>query len=171
MVASLVSITFLLRVVFTFPDSNSSIEFDLSGLNHIQKDLEEIKSSLQGVTKITDLNEATKDLVKSTELETLVTVIVNKLLNNFESKLETKFETKLTQVTNNMQEKIDALSLENENLKGQLDATKNVLGNVKTTLNRNVILTKDDATIQSNYNEQYSRKNNIKVFNMKKSVE
>jgi len=38
--------------------------------------------------------------------------------------LETKFETKLTQVTNNMQEKIDALSLENENLKGQLDATK-----------------------------------------------
>jgi hypothetical protein len=47
-----------------------------------------------------------------------------------------------------MQEKIDALSLENENLKGQLDATKNVLGNVKTTLNRNVILTKD-ATIQS----------------------
>jgi ABC-type phosphate transport system auxiliary subunit len=115
------------------------------------------------VTNITDLNEATKDLVKSTELETLVTVIVNKLLNNFESKLETKFETKLTQVTNNMQEKIDALSLENENLKGQLDATKNVLGNVKTTLNRNVILTKD-TTIQSNYNEQYSRKNNIKVF-------
>ena len=41
------------------------------------------------------------------------------------------------------------------------------MGNVKTTLNRNVILTKD-ATIQSNYNEQYSRKNNIKVFNMKK---
>ena len=76
------------------------------------------------LTKITDLNEATKDLVKSTELETLVTVIVNKLLNNFESKLEKIFETKLTQVTNNMQEKIDALSLENENLKGQLDATK-----------------------------------------------
>jgi hypothetical protein len=78
-------------------------EFDLSGLDHIQKDLEEIKSSLQGVTKITDLNDATQDLVKSTELETLVTVIVSKLLNNFESKLETKFETKLTQVTNNMQ--------------------------------------------------------------------
>jgi hypothetical protein len=40
-------------------DSNNSIEFDLSGLDHIQKDLEEIKSSHQGVTKITDLNEAT----------------------------------------------------------------------------------------------------------------
>ena len=36
------------------------------------------------VRQITDLNGATKDLVKSTELETLVTVIVNKLLNNFE---------------------------------------------------------------------------------------
>jgi hypothetical protein len=35
-------------------DSNNSIEFDLSGLDHIQKDLEEIKSSLQGVTKITE---------------------------------------------------------------------------------------------------------------------
>jgi hypothetical protein len=32
--------------------------------------------------------------------------------------MEAKFETKLTQVTNNIQKKIDALSLENENLKG-----------------------------------------------------
>ena len=89
----------------------------------ISADLEPQIISYQ-LTKITDLNEATKDLVKSTELETLVTVIFNKLLNNFESKLETKFETKLTQVTNNMQENIDTLSLENENLKRQLDATK-----------------------------------------------
>ena len=89
----------------------------------ISADLEPQIISFQ-LTKITDLNEATKDLVKSTELETLVTVIFNKLLNNFESKLEKIFETKLTQVTNNMQENIDTLSLENENLKRQLDATK-----------------------------------------------
>ena len=89
----------------------------------ISADLEPQIISYQ-LTKITDLNEATKDLVKSTELETLVTVIFNKLLNNFESKLEKIFETKLTQVTNNMQENIDTLSLENENLKRQLDATK-----------------------------------------------
>jgi hypothetical protein len=50
-------------------DSNNNIEFDLSGLDHIQKDLEEIKSSLQGVTKITDQNSNENICTHSTNVQ------------------------------------------------------------------------------------------------------
>jgi len=54
-----------------------------------------IKSNLQGITKISDLNKATKYLVKSSDLETRVTSIVNKLLVNFEKTIEEKYEAKI----------------------------------------------------------------------------
>ena len=58
-------------------DSNTS--HDLSGLINFQKDLDEIKISLRDVTTKDDLNEMTKDLVKTSDLENIVTGIVKKL--------------------------------------------------------------------------------------------
>jgi hypothetical protein len=48
----------------------------LSGLINFQKDLDEIKFSLRDVTTKDDLNEMTKDLVKTSDLENIVTGIV-----------------------------------------------------------------------------------------------
>ncbi|VDI70287.1 Hypothetical predicted protein [Mytilus galloprovincialis] len=56
-------------------DSNTSM--DLSGIINFQKDLDEIKFSLRDVTTKDDLNEVTKDLVKTADLENMVTGIVN----------------------------------------------------------------------------------------------
>jgi hypothetical protein len=49
-------------------------------LINFQKDLDEIKFSLRDVTKKDDLNEMTKDLVKTSDLENIVTCIVKKTL-------------------------------------------------------------------------------------------
>jgi hypothetical protein len=62
-------------------DSNTS--HDLSGLINFQKDLDEIKISLRDVTTKDDLNEMTKDLVKTSDLENIVTGIVKKLFSKF----------------------------------------------------------------------------------------
>ena len=67
-------------------DSNTS--HDLSGLINFQKDLDEIKISLRDVTTKDDLNEMTKDLVKTSDLENIVTGIVKKLFSKFVSSLE-----------------------------------------------------------------------------------
>ena len=61
---------------------------DLSGLINFQKDLDEIKISLRDVTTKDDLNEMTKDLVKTSDLENIVTGIVKKLFSKFVSSLE-----------------------------------------------------------------------------------
>ena len=96
-------------------DSNTS--HDLSGLINFKKDLDEIKFSLRDVTTKDDLNEMTKDLVKTSDLENIVTGIVKKLFSKFESSLEKKMNEKIIKIQNEMEEKVEALSIENEDLK------------------------------------------------------
>ena len=143
-------------------DSNNSL--DLSGLINFQKDLDEIKFSLRDITTKEDLNEVTKDLVKVTDLENVVTGIVKKLFSKFESALEKKMNDKVSKIQNDMQERLDALTIENENLRKKLDLGAAQISSFKKDLAETSRVTKL-ANISSNYNEQYSRKNNIKVFN------
>ena len=70
--------------------SESDNSIDMSGLSSLQKDLDEIKENLQGITKKDDLDTVTKDLVRTHDLETIVTSIVNKLIQKFESSMEKK---------------------------------------------------------------------------------
>ena len=64
-------------------DSNNSM--DLSNLMSFQKDIDEIKTSLEGVTRKKDLDDATKDLIRTSDLENLVSTIVHNLLEEFKN--------------------------------------------------------------------------------------
>jgi hypothetical protein len=64
-------------------DSNNSM--DLSNLMNFQKDIDEIKTSLEGVTRKKDLDDATKDLIRTSDLENLVSTIVHNLLEEFKN--------------------------------------------------------------------------------------
>ena len=50
-------------------DSNNSM--DLSNLVNFQNDIDEITTSLEGVTRKTDFDDATKDLIRTSDLENL----------------------------------------------------------------------------------------------------
>ncbi|CAC5398663.1 unnamed protein product [Mytilus coruscus] len=63
-----------------------------------------------------------------------------------------------------MQEKIDTLSIENENLRQKAEVAMKSLSATKKELHQNERLTRDAIT-SINYNEQYSRKNNKRVLN------
>ncbi|CAC5360146.1 unnamed protein product [Mytilus coruscus] len=143
-------------------EPNSS--FDINGFINFQKDLDEIKFSLRDVTTKDDLNEVTKDLVKTSELEDIVSGIVKKLFIKFESSLEKKMNDKISKIQNDMEEKVESLSIENENLKKKLEIISKQFSAMKTDLVETVKVAKQ-SNISSNYYEQYSRKNNIKVFN------
>ena len=143
-------------------DSNTSM--DLSGIINFQKDLDEIKFSLKDVTTKDDLNEVTKDLVKTADLENMVTGIVKKLFSKFESTLDKKMNERLNKIQTEMQEKVEALSIENEHLRRKIDQNEAKTISIKKELSETTEIAKV-TNISSNYNEQYSRKNNIKVFN------
>ena len=136
----------------------SNTSHDLSGLINFQKDLDEIKISLRDVTTKDDLNEMTKDLVKTSDLENIVTGIVKKLFSKFESSLEKKMNEKIIKIQN------EALGIENEDLKKRLEVGTAQITSIKKEFSETVQVAQQ-ANMSSNYNEQYSRKNNIKVFN------
>ncbi|CAC5399162.1 unnamed protein product [Mytilus coruscus] len=143
-------------------ESNNSL--DLSGIMNFQKDIDEIKIKLEGVTRREDLDRVTKDMIKTSDLEQVVTLIVKKLMNEFEITVQKKIDEKVEEVKNEMQEKFDALSIENEELKNKLHAIQYSNTTIRRDLNETSRLSRQ-ADISSNYNEQYSRKNNIKIIN------
>jgi hypothetical protein len=63
---------------------------------------------------LSDFDDATKDLIRTSDLENIVSKIVHKSVNK-------RIEEKVNIVKNEMQEKIDALSIENEDLKRKLE--------------------------------------------------
>ena len=63
-----------------------------------------------------------------------------------------------------MEEKVEALSIENEDFKKRLEVGTAQITSIKKEFSETVKVAKR-ANMSSNYNEQYSRKHNIKVFN------
>ena len=76
----------------------------------------------------------------------------------FESSLEKKMNEKIIKFQN------EALSIENEDLKKRLEVGTAQITSIKKEFSETIQVAKQ-ANMSSNYNEQYSRKNNIKVFN------
>jgi len=140
---------------------------DLSNLMNFQKDIDEIKTSLEGVTRKKDLDDAIKDLIRTSDLENLVSTIVHNLLEEFKTSVNKRIEEKVNIVKNEMQEKIDAMSIENEDLKRKLEKVKTTTSTIRKDLNYTCWLAKQ-SVMSANYNEQYSRKNNVKGFNFPK---
>ncbi|VDH96818.1 Hypothetical predicted protein, partial [Mytilus galloprovincialis] len=143
----------------TFSDvSEESLEgIDLMS---IHSDLKDIKKSLQNTVKKSDLD----NLVKQKDLKDLVTTIVSKLLSTLKESITEEFNTKLKEKTGKLKDEIDALNIDNENFKERLrtkDRQIEELQEKVSDCNHRSI----DALKSANYNEQYSRKHNIRMVN------
>lgn len=142
--------------------SNVSEEsIDTIDLTSIHADLCEIKTSLQETIKKHDLENAVDGLVKKNELHDVVTNIVSQLI----STLKEEYNARMKEATNKLQDQVDTLFMENNNLKEKLcEKNRQIKQLEETTLESNV--RSKEALKQCNYNEQYSRKNNIRILNL-----
>ena len=138
-------------------DSSSDLAVEMANL---QQDLCTIKDSLEGIVKKPDLNSALNDIVKKSDLETVVTSIVSKLIDDFRK----EFNQKLFEKTSKQTEAIENLSRENQNLRELISEQRIIIKELETHVSDNEMIAKE-ALKMSNYNEQYSRKFNIKVMN------
>lgn len=138
-------------------DSSSDLSIELANL---QQDLSTIKDSLEGVVKKTDLDSALNNIVKKSDLESIVTSIVGKLIDDFKK----EFNQKLFEKTSKQTEAIESLSRENQQLRELISEQRIVIKELTSQSNDNQMIARE-ALQMSNYNEQYSRKFNIKVMN------
>jgi hypothetical protein len=140
--------------------ANESVEgVDMIG---IQSDLSEIKQYLRGTVSKSDLKGAMDNLVKQKDLKVLVTNIVQKLLTKFEEKIIKKIEHVIWERTGKLQDQLDSLMIENENIRERIRAKDKIIESIEERVHDNTNRS-IEALKLANYNEQYSRKHNIRM--------
>ena len=135
----------------------SEESFDHSSL---QKDLTEIKDCLGKMATKEDI----KGIVKMSELEEIITKTVEKSIQELQSRMEKEFKEQLNSKTSKLQEQMDSLTLENEHQREIISKQRQEITQMKTHAKENDQLI-HEAIRGNNYNEQYSRKSNIKMIN------
>ncbi|KAH3706234.1 hypothetical protein DPMN_065619 [Dreissena polymorpha] len=123
---------------------------------------------------ITSLRDDLKGMLKKEEVEQLitntVTTLMNKIMQNINDKIDQLVSEKLVE----MQAKIESLDYDNKNLKDKIqileDKTSTNDKSIHEQIEKTYELSKL-AHMKANYNEQYSRKNNIKILNIQENRE
>ncbi|XP_063436871.1 putative ankyrin repeat protein RF_0381 [Mytilus trossulus] len=103
-------------------------------------------------------------LVKQSDLKELVTSIVSQLLNTLKDSITAEFNSKLREKTGQLQDNVDSLNLENHLLKEKLREKEIKIKELDEKV-EDCNLRSMDALKSANYNEQYSRKHNIRIVN------
>ena len=107
------------------------------------------------------LKVAFSKLCKKNDLEIIVTSFVTKLFNDMKKEIDEKIREK----TNKHTKAIEELRTENEQFRELVANQSKVIRELEQKSEANSFIAKE-ALSMSNYNEQYSRKFNIKIMNL-----
>ncbi|KAH3897741.1 hypothetical protein DPMN_021936 [Dreissena polymorpha] len=121
---------------------------------------------------ITSLRDDLKCMLKKEEVEQLITNIVTSLMNKIEQSMNNKIEKLVSEKLVEVQSKIESLDYDNKNLKDQIKRLKDKTSTNVKSMNEQIQKTYELsklAHMKANYNEQYSRKNNIKILNIQEN--
>ena len=146
------------KPAFTQAEKRAKTEMENSSfgdeITMINKQLEQLSED----TKKTA--EKVKDMLTRDEMRDFITTTVNVLMKELqvriEKEIDTKVQEKIKEKTTEINDRLDSLTYENVQLRERLEK-------VEIELKANEALTQT-AMRKSNYNEQYSRKNNIKIM-------
>lgn len=100
--------------------------------------------------------EKVKDMLSKDELKEFITATMDALSKQLERRLEKEIDKRVKERTTEINDRVDSLTLENITLRERLEE-------VEQKLKKNEILAQK-AMQKGNDNEQYSRKNNIKIM-------
>ena len=106
-------------------------------------------------TQLTEINEELKKTVKVSDIRTIVKGVVEELFSNYEKKMNEE--------VSKLKEENEKLNQENKELRKEVRNQDQALNEMNNRLEVNERMTKS-AMSKANFNEQYSRKNNIKFY-------
>ena len=140
----------------TFSDvSETSVE----ELSIINQQLECLTSELK------ETKDKVMSLMSKEDVQGFITKAIDNAMNLALKKLEELMDSKVKEKTKEIEEKIEGLEFENGDLKDRLKQTETDLKTCMKNIRACEKLVRTSAQ-KSNYNEQYSRKNNVKIFNI-----
>jgi len=142
-------------------DSSSDHSMDFT---NIAQDLEDIKKSLKDNIKKEDLTQAIEGIVKQSDIENIVTNIVHKLLSELKSEMKKEINKQISENQQKQSDELQTLKNENSGLKKAIQEQGEQIRGMKNDMYE-VYNKSYEAISMANYNDQYSRKFNIKLIN------
>ena len=131
--------------------------------------VEELSIINQQLECLTSELKETKDMVMSLmskeDVQDFITKAIDNAMNLALKKLEELMDSKVKEKTKEIEEKIEGLEFENGDLKDRLKQVETDLKTCIKNIRACEKLARTSAQ-KSNYNEQYSRKNNVKILNI-----
>lgn len=134
---------------------NSSFGDEITMIN---KQLEQLsEDSKNTAEKVKDMlsKDEMKDFITTT-ITTAIDAMKKTLQENLKRDIDSKIDSKIKEKVSEVNDRLDTLTLENIQLRERLDTVEEQLKTSESLMQK--------AMQKSNYNEQYSRKNNIKVM-------
>ncbi|XP_062566342.1 uncharacterized protein MCAP_0864-like [Saccostrea cucullata] len=112
-------------------------------------------------TQLTEINNELKKTIKVSDIQTVVRSVVEKLFSRYQE----KFEKKLNDEVVKLREENEKLHQENKDLQKEIREHEEVLNDLHNRTEENEWMTRS-AISKANFNEQYSRKNNLKIHGL-----
>lgn len=148
-------------------------------------DVNDLQKQLDTMTEdIKSLREDIKQIIKKNEIKTIIKETVSQVMSEMEEKLEKRMNTMerilqekvdksidkiVDERTKEIQNKIDFLEFNDTQMKEEVDSLRKKyeksLENLEEKVRKHELISME-ANKRSNRNEQYSRKNNVKVMNV-----
>ena len=130
---------------------NTSVDMQHS-IESLVEDVKSIRDDLQSVLK--------KD-----EMETFIKKSIKEIISDLQENMELTISLKVEEKTKVMAQKLDSVQKDNDGLKSEIVALKREQKEQNKKIEAADKRSKE-AHCKANYNEQYSRKNNVKIMDM-----
>lgn len=125
-------------------------------LEHLNTDLKETKDKVMS-------------LMSKNDVQDFITETINKVAVSLGKQLEIVIDTKIKEKTAELTEKVKSLEFDKDNLTDRVKQAEKDLKTYKDKLTACEKIAIASAQ-KSNFNEQYSRKNNVKILNIPEST-
>lgn len=115
--------------------------------------------------EVRDIKKALKDLLKKEDIQALIQETVKTTVKELEQNLERSIERKIKERSVELSDRLDSLVYENCELKEKIEQRDRQIQEFEDRIKKAEELSKASMK-KANYNEQYSRKNNIKIMGL-----
>ena len=115
---------------------------------------------------VKNIRENLSNILRKDEMKTFIETTISKIIAEMNENMEVTIALKVDEKTKVLQQKVSSLESENKSLKNDLILLKT---NIKTQDAKIAECDKRSKEVlsNSNFNEQYSRKNNVKIMDIK----
>ena len=135
-----------------------------SHMDELAVDVKQIKDSMNDLTK------RSEDMMTKADMKTFIKTTIDEIMTEINKNMEVTIDIKIKEKTDSMKKEIEQLnkdieSIRSENIKLKKDLSETKKQNEETAEIAKLGLQK------ANQNEQYSRKNNVKILNIEEQTD